>query len=149
MILHLPYTNFRLTSLTTLPLTYATKYYVSVQAIVTIDGQDYASGFGTVCEITTPNVVAKQTANAEITDAFSAVAYPNPFANNFMIDVTTSTKETINIKVYDMVGRLIEQRDTTPNDLENLAIGDRYPSGVYNVNITQGEEMKTLRVVKR
>jgi hypothetical protein len=78
-----------------------------------------------------------------------ATAYPNPFANNFMIDVTTSTKEAINIKVYDMVGRLIEQRDTTANDIENLAIGDRYPSGVYNVIVTQGTEMKTLRVVKR
>ncbi|MGL2964953.1 hypothetical protein ACSVH2_14130, partial [Flavobacterium sp. RSB2_4_14] len=41
--------------LTTVPLTYATKYYVSVQTIVNIDGQDYASGFGTACEITTPD----------------------------------------------------------------------------------------------
>jgi hypothetical protein len=28
-------------------------------------------------------------------------------------------------------------------------IGDRYPSGVYNVVITQGQEVKTLRVVKK
>ena len=27
--------------------------------------------------------------------------------------------------------------------------GDRYPSGVYNVIVTQGENTKTLRVIKR
>jgi hypothetical protein len=81
--------------------------------------------------------------------AFGATAYPNPFANNFMIDVTTSTKENINIKVYDMVGRLIEQRNANTNELETTTIGDSYPSGVYNVTVTQGEEVRTLRVVKR
>jgi hypothetical protein len=30
-----------------------------------------------------------------------------------------------------------------------LAIGDQYPSGVYNVVVTQDEEVRTLRVVKR
>jgi hypothetical protein len=66
-----------------------------------------------------------------------------------MIDVTTSTKENINIKVYDMVGRLIEQRNANTNELETTTIGDSYPSGVYNVTVTQGEEVKTLRVIKR
>jgi len=48
-----------------------------------------------------------------------------------------------------MVGRLVEQRVVKVNDLENTTIGERYPSGVYNVIISQGEEVKTLRVVKR
>jgi hypothetical protein len=30
-----------------------------------------------------------------------------------------------------------------------MTIGDRYPSGVYNVTVTQGEETRTVRVVKR
>ncbi|KAK6021028.1 hypothetical protein OSTOST_13310, partial [Ostertagia ostertagi] len=41
---------------------------------------------------------------------FSATAYPNPFASNFMIDVKTKSQSVVNVKVYDMVGRLIEQR---------------------------------------
>jgi hypothetical protein len=85
----------------------------------------------------------------EVSLPFGAVAYPNPFANNFMIDVTTSTKENINIKVYDMVGRLIEQRNVNTNELETTTIGDSYPSGVYNVVVTQDKDVKTLRVVKR
>ncbi|MFN3968403.1 choice-of-anchor I family protein [Flavobacterium sp.] len=95
-------------------------------------------------------------ANAKTADSsvltnelFSAIAYPNPFAVTFAIDVNTSSKEMISIKVYDMVGRLIERIDTTADDLEGLTIGNNYPSGVYNVNITNGSDIKTIRVVKR
>jgi hypothetical protein len=82
--------------------------------------------------------------------AFGAIAYPNPFASGFNLDVTTSVDSTpIAIKVYDMVGRLIEQHTAQVNELETMTIGDRYPSGVYNVTVTQGEETRTVRVVKR
>ncbi|MGL2964933.1 T9SS type A sorting domain-containing protein, partial [Flavobacterium sp. RSB2_4_14] len=81
--------------------------------------------------------------------SFSAMALPNPFANNFMISVTTTAKESINITVYDMVGRLIEQQEVSAKTLESLPLGERYPSGVYNIVVTQGEDVKTLRVVKR
>jgi hypothetical protein len=118
----------------------ATVYVVSVRLIY------YGSGpEGKDCIIKTPAAALTR----EVSLPFGAVAYPNPFANNFMIDVTTSTKENINIKVYDMVGRLIEQRNVNTNELETTTIGDRYPSGVYNVVVTQGEDVKTLRVVKR
>jgi uncharacterized repeat protein (TIGR02543 family) len=80
---------------------------------------------------------------------FEAKAYPNPFADNFLVDVTTESKSAINIKVYDMVGRLVDEQAVQVTDLKTSPIGDRYPSGVYNVVITQGDEVKTLRVVKR
>jgi hypothetical protein len=118
----------------------ATVYVVSVRLIY------YGSGpEGKDCIIKTPAAALTR----EVSLPFGAVAYPNPFANNFMIDVTTSTKENINIKVYDMVGRLIEQRNVNTNELETTTIGDSYPSGVYNVVVTQDKDVKTLRVVKR
>jgi 2',3'-cyclic-nucleotide 2'-phosphodiesterase (5'-nucleotidase family) len=100
----------------------------------------------------TPCALANaKTADSSIltNELFSVIAHPNPFAVTFAIDVNTSSKEMISIKVYDMVGRLIEQLDTKADDLESLTIGNNYPSGVYNVNITQGTEIKTLRVLKR
>ena len=51
--------------------------------------------------------------------------------------------------VYDMTGRLIERREVRPSDMAEQKIGDRLPSGVYNIVVTQGEEVKTLRVIKR
>lgn len=96
------------------------------------------------CSITTP-----PSAKAEIEMPFNATAYPNPYTENFLINVKTTNIEAIDIKVYDMIGRLVEQRVVKVNDLDNTTIGERYPSGVYNIVVSQGEEVKTLRVVKR
>jgi hypothetical protein len=66
-----------------------------------------------------------------------------------MLDVKTESQSVVNVKVYDMVGRLIEQREVRTNDLETTTIGDRYPSGVYNVVVAQEDNVETVRVVKR
>jgi hypothetical protein len=66
-----------------------------------------------------------------------------------MLDVKTISQSVVNVKVYDMLGRLIEQREVRTNDLETTTIGDRYPSGVYNVVVAQEDNLETVRVVKR
>ncbi|WP_445454794.1 T9SS type A sorting domain-containing protein [Flavobacterium sp. 25HG05S-40] len=81
--------------------------------------------------------------------AFNANAYPNPFANNFMLDVKTSSQSDVNLKVYDMIGRLIEQKDVSISDMENTMLGNGYPSGVYNIIVSQEDNVQTLRVIKR
>ena len=48
-----------------------------------------------------------------------------------------------------MVGRMLEQREISVSDIETTTIGERYPSGVYNVVVAQGEDVQTVRVVKR
>ena len=101
--------------------------------------------FGRVCTITT----ASGGRAVAIKQLFKAVAYPNPFANNFMLDVKTSSQSVVSLKVYDMIGRLIEQRTVSVSDIENTSIGDRYPSGVYNVVVSQEDNVQTVRVVKR
>jgi len=103
--------------------------------------------FGKDCTIITP--VPAREASTSIVEPFKATAYPNPFAANFMIDVKTSSTSVIAIKVYDMVGRLVEQMSTTVTDLDKSPIGNNYPSGVYNVVVTQDETVQTVRVVKR
>ncbi len=66
-----------------------------------------------------------------------------------MINVKSSSESVVNVKVYDMIGRLIEQRESRVSDLETSTIGDRYPSGVYNVVVSQEDNVQTVRVVKR
>ncbi|QBZ98730.1 nidogen-like domain-containing protein [Flavobacterium sangjuense] len=114
--------------------------------VVSVTMQLYGTfvDYGKDCSVTTP-LVAKTT----MTLPFKAIAHPNPFAENFIIDVTTSIQEMVSLKVYDMLGRLVEQREVKRSDLENSPFGDRYPSGVYNIIVTQGEEVRTVRVVKR
>jgi hypothetical protein len=45
-----------------------------------------------------------------------------------------------------MTGRLIEQRQAASKSVE---IGNNYPTGVYNVIVNQGENTKTIRVIKK
>jgi hypothetical protein len=81
--------------------------------------------------------------------AFSAIAYPSPFTENFTLNVTTPSEDKVQVMVYDMIGKLVDQREVSPTDAATLEIGDRFPSGVYNVIVTQGDNTKTLRVIKR
>jgi hypothetical protein len=101
--------------------------------------------FSEGCQITAPAGLRTM----ETSDDFKAVAYPNPFAENFNISVTTASEENFTVKVYDMTGRLLENHAATLLDMQELHIGDRYPSGVYNVILTQGDNVATLRVIKR
>ena len=66
-----------------------------------------------------------------------------------MLNVVTSSESTIQIRVYDMLGKQIDNRNVEVSDIENLQVGASYPSGVYNVIVTQGENTQTVRVVKR
>ena len=87
-------------------------------------------------------------AEEEVTvqDVFNVIAYPNPSSSKFTIDVQSSNKGTKNVQVYDMVGRLIENRQVNSNSVE---VGRNYASGVYNVIVNQGTKVKTLQVIKQ
>jgi Secretion system C-terminal sorting domain len=105
-------------------------------------------GFGAPCTITTSPGAVRES-EAINTNVFAVNAYPNPFAENFKLDINTTSAERVEVKVYDMIGKLIEVRDVNVSELTTQEVGDRYSSGVYNVIVTQGANVKTLRVIKR
>jgi hypothetical protein len=80
--------------------------------------------------------------------SFGAIAYPNPFADNFMLEVSSSTNEMIEVNVYDMLGKLVENHQVNVSDLSTFVIGNRFVSGVYNIEVIQGTQIERLRVVK-
>ena len=83
-----------------------------------------------------------------VTEAFNVIAYPNPSSDVFTFEVQSSGKgkSTTGVQVYDMTGRLIEQRQVESNSVE---VGRDYASGIYNVIVSQGAKAKTLKVIKR
>ena len=109
--------------------------------------------YGKSCSIITPGGVGRTDEVTRMDEGasneFKAIAYPNPFNSSFAIDVRTSNTETVNLSVYDMTGRLLEVKEVKAQDASNYQFGDRYPSGVYNVIVTQGNETRTVRVVKQ
>jgi hypothetical protein len=76
-------------------------------------------------------------------------AYPNPFTSEFKLNVTTSTEGAVALKVYDMLGKLVEAKSINTIDYISEDLGSAYPAGVYNVIVSQGEQTKTLRLIKR
>ena len=117
-------------------------YNIRVRMI--FNESDPEGPFGKTCTVVTPGLsrVAPKSAVA-----FNAVAYPNPFADSFNVEVTSAMSNDINVKVYDMTGRLLETKEVKA--AQSVTLGDHYPSGVYNVIVNQGEATKTLRVIKR
>ena len=79
---------------------------------------------------------------------FSVVAYPNPSATIFTLEVLSSNKgRSTGVRVYDLLGRLIEQHQI--GKAEAIEIGEDYPTGIYNIVVTQDSQVKTLRLIKK
>jgi hypothetical protein len=70
-------------------------------------------------------------------------AFPNPSSDEFTIE---SSRKGASVQVYDMAGRLIEKRQTSATSLQ---VGRNYAAGVYNVIVSQGTKVKTLKVIKK
>jgi hypothetical protein len=104
------------------------------------------SPFGDACEITSP-AIPRMDINAEL--EFSANVFPNPYTEQFNLLVNTDSDERISYRVYDMLGKLIEADEFEYTALETKEFGRNYPAGVYNIIVSQGEERKTLRIIKR
>ena len=128
---------------------YGTTYSIRVAAKV----NGVWGAYGASCTITTPTqTTAKGVVTEEVTAepiAFTAKGYPNPFNNNFTIAVTSNNNQDIEITIYDMVGKMLTKKVVTNEDLNNTSLGDEFPAGVYNVIVTQGSDVKTLRMIKR
>jgi hypothetical protein len=84
---------------------------------------------------------------AEVPDGLNVIAFPNPSANHFTINVkANSTKEKITMQVVDMYGRVIEIRNVSANSM--IRFGERYRPGTYLVRILQDKEHKEIKLIK-
>jgi len=85
--------------------------------------------------------------------ASGVVAYPNPFTSGLRLNLNTTTAGTGIVRISDMTGRVISQRQIAfslgNNDVELNSLSD-LKNGLYlmNVSLPTGE-VKTLKVVKQ
>ena len=120
-----------------------TAYTIRVDVLY---NNSYVEGV-TTCVISTASNAVRQTAS--IIDIYEVKAYPNPYADTFKLEVNTSSEDQVGIRIFDMLGREVEARQTSVSNITNLEIGSQYPSGVYNIIVTQGDNVKTIRIIKR
>ena len=138
--------SFRMTNVPGLTLVSGTTYTVRVAPMINGLWQPY----GDSCSVTTfrvaPNFVKSMNVN---TTNFNVVTYPNPFTENFNLNLTSLSEEKVTVMVYDMTGKLLERKEVVPSELTELQIGNNFASGIYNVIVSQGEHIKSLRVIKK
>jgi len=76
----------------------------------------------------------------------TAQVVPNPTETYFTLHLQSSSMETIFVKIFDMSGRQVETlRETSSGTFQ---FGSKLTPGMYIVQITQGDHVKVLRVIK-
>ena len=78
-----------------------------------------------------------------------ATAFPNPFSSSFHLNLTTVSNEMVQVSVYDMLGKLIEDFNVESNGINSFSFGEKYAAGFYNVKVSQGDKTQVLRVIKQ
>ena len=79
-------------------------------------------------------------------DALDVKISPNPCISDFKLQVITSASEKISVKIFEVQGRLIKEISVSPNQLNS--IGADFNTGTYIVEIRQGKNVKSTKLVK-
>jgi hypothetical protein len=94
---------------------------------------------------TPPPVLTKT--EVEIAAPFMNVeVYPNPSTSAFKLLVKTADKGTFKARILDVLGR--EIKSFTGESDQTIKFGNELKSGVYMIEVREGDKVKTVRVVK-
>lgn len=83
------------------------------------------------------------TANAE--EVFNVKTYPNPSATDFMININSSSRLPAVIRITNSLGQVVK---TLKTGNKNIRLGEDLKPGIYMVEIKQGENSQTIKLIK-
>jgi hypothetical protein len=72
--------------------------------------------------------------------------YPNPFLNSFYLEFYDYSNKTLSLRVYDLLGAIRFEADQFYQQTINT---EKWPSGVYFLEIEQGSERVLKQLIKR
>jgi hypothetical protein len=72
--------------------------------------------------------------------------FPNPTVSDFKLEVMTPGKEEIHVRVLDAQGRLYKTFKVMP--YQTIALGAELKAGSYLVEVRQGRDVKTTKIIK-
>lgn len=147
-------TNLSATSSTATTKTYmiATTgtYYVIVTPVTASDSSLICYQFSVTTASSSVSSGSKPQRETDVltgNERFAINAFPNPSGSYFNLKVETGSNEKMSLRVVDISGRIIEERQNLqPQQI--IRLGDRYLNGVYIAEIIQGANRKAIRLVK-
>jgi len=79
-------------------------------------------------------------------DYFNVIASPNPTPNLFSIQLQSSSTDGIVIDVINVLGEVVYHATGTYSGI--ISFGNNLPSGIYIANFSQGNNKKSIMLVK-
>lgn len=79
---------------------------------------------------------------------FRVEAFPNPSSTYFTIVTRSGSDKALHVRVVDAIGRVVESRSGMAAK-SNIIIGHHYRPGIYYVEVFQGTQKVTLKLIKR
>jgi hypothetical protein len=77
----------------------------------------------------------------------NVTALPNPSSYQFTLITKSSSDKSVNLRVTDILGRVMENRKVSANG--TVVIGQNYLQGTYFVEMLQGTDKITLKLLKQ
>jgi hypothetical protein len=105
-----------------------------------------SSCFNITTRIITGADVNQQAGTPEVSK-LGVTAFPNPTENYFNVKVESPNKETVEIRMYDMLGKVVQQNRGAAE--KTYRFGDHIMQGMYIIEVRQGGEIATIKVVKQ
>ncbi|WP_308199196.1 family 10 glycosylhydrolase [Chitinophaga sedimenti] len=72
---------------------------------------------------------------------------PNPSPNQFILTLKSKVAAPLNLRVIDINGRIIENRNNVAAN-STITIGSNYAPGIYFAEVTQGTSRQVLTLIK-
>lgn len=82
-------------------------------------------------------------------EAFKVTASPNTFENSITFEVITAEQSTINVQIFDLLGKLVEQGDFSVESIKDHLFGTQLSTGVYQAVITQESQKSVQKIIKQ
>ena len=99
------------------------------------------------CMDASGSVTNREIGTVQLGQEFSARVLSNPSPNYFELRLNAKAGSILQIKVYDLQGRMVESKPSLqPN--QTVRLGTLYTPGVYMVQLIQGTQIQTIRLIK-
>ncbi len=100
-------------------------------------------GINTPAYVCVDQIETKETTSVKAVELTAVNIYPNPTTDFISID--NDTNSNINYTIFDVYGQLVQQASTA---LSHTRIGvNNWTKGTYIIQVTDGEKVKTERII--
>jgi hypothetical protein len=99
------------------------------------------------CTEAARSVTGRKTGVEENAGSLAVLALPNPSTGYFDLRISGKAGNNVQVRVFDLLGRIVETRSSLKAN-QTIRFGAAYNTGIYMVEIVQGSEKQTVRLVK-